>query len=97
MASGNSHSCSHYHSMDTGFPNGVGIHRIETESQEIVKNILDKLKIDDKGMQEQFKKWNGYAFNMGNGSLFTDYKEAQDALLERNFPDIYQDQQKGAI
>merc|ERR1719219_2282293 len=48
-------------------------------------------------MQEELKKWHGYAFNMGNGNLFTDYYEAQDELLKRNLEDIHNDKQRGAI
>ena len=102
MASAIPFSCSRYHNTKTGFPAGVGIHRLESPSapsgiKGFVRNLLDKLKTDDKSKQEELKKWHGYAFNMGNGNLFTDYYEAQDKLMERNLKDIHLNQQRGAV
>ena len=34
---------------------------------------------------------------MGAGKYFTNYKEAEDELLKRNFPDIAEDYQESAI
>ena len=44
-------------------------------------------------------KGHGYGFNMGHGKIipFEDYKEAAEALMERNFPEILQDRQTKVI
>ena len=44
-------------------------------------------------------KGHGYGFNMGHGKIipFKDYKEAAEALMERNFPEILHDRQTEVV
>ena len=44
-------------------------------------------------------KGHGYGFNMGHGRIipFKDYKEAAEALMERNFPDILHNSQSEVV
>ena len=44
-------------------------------------------------------KGHGYGFNMGHGKIipFKDYKEAAEALMERNFPEILHDRQTKVV
>ena len=51
----------------------------------------------DHEVQEKMKKFHSYIFNMGAGKYFTNYEEAEDELLKRNFPDVAEDCQASAI
>merc|ERR1712004_642097 len=54
---------------------------------------------DDLQLQEQMAKGHGYGFNMGHGKIipFKDYKEAAEALMERNFPEILHNRQTEVV
>ena len=47
----------------------------------------------DHELQEKMKRFHSYVFNMGAGQYFTNYEEAEDELLKRNFPKIANDDQ----
>ena len=57
------------------------------------------LGLTDQQLQEQMAKGHGYGFNMGHGRIipFKDYKEAAEALMERNFPEIFHDRQTEVV
>ena len=54
---------------------------------------------DDMQLQEQMAKGHAYGFNMGHGKIipFKDYKEAAEALMERNFPEILHNRQTKVV
>ena len=57
------------------------------------------LGLTDQELQEQMAKGHGYGFNMGHGKIipFKDYKEAAEALMERNFPEILHNRQTKVV
>ena len=42
-------------------------------------------------------KGHPYAFNMGHGKSFQDYKEAANALMERNMSAVLHNKQTGVV
>ena len=62
-------------------------------------SLLQLLGLSDQELQEQMVKSHSYAFkyayNMGNSYVipFQDFKEAVEALMERNMPDVLQNRQ----
>ena len=61
--------------------------------------LPDLLGLTDHQLQEQMAKGHAYGFNMGHGKIipFKDYKEAAEALMERNFPEILHDRQTEVV
>ena len=59
--------------------------------------ILGLLGVTDQELQEQMAKGHPYEFNLGGGKVFKDYKEAVNALMERNIPDILHDKQTEVV
>ena len=76
---------------------GIGIHSLTPSSSPLPLPSL--LGLSDLQLQEQMAKGHGYGFNMGHGRIipFKDYKEAAEALMERNFPEILHDRQTKVI
>merc|ERR1719312_1316004 len=48
-------------------------------------------------MLDKMKKIHSYIFIMGAGQCLENYKDAEDALIKRNFPDISQNDQQSAV
>ena len=76
---------------------GIGVHFLTPSSNPVPLPHL--LGLTDQQLQEQMAKGHGYGFNMGHGKIipFKDYKEAAEALMERNFPEILHDRQTKVI
>merc|ERR1719494_1505323 len=77
---------------------GIGIHFLTpTPSPPPLPRLLGFN--GDVQLQEQMAKGHGYGFNMGHGKItpFKDYKEAAEALMERNFPEILHDRQTKVV
>ena len=77
---------------------GIGIHFLTpTPSPPPLPRLLGFN--GDMQLQEQMAKGHGYGFNMGHGKIipFKDYKEAAEALMERNFPEILHDRQTEVV
>ena len=53
--------------------------------------------LDDQDLLENMNKGHQHIFNMGGGKLYNNYRDAEEELLERNMPEIYNDQQKNAV
>merc|ERR1719312_1391185 len=70
---------------------------------EIQKSVLELLgsveegPATDEDVQNEMKKMHSYIFDMGGGKYFTNFEEAEDELLKRNFPDIFKNCQKRAM
>ena len=78
---------------NTGSPLG----KSEILASEVKKSILELLGSTDGEVQEKMKKVHSYIFDMGGGKYFENYEDAEDELLKRNFPDIFNNCQKGAV
>ena len=76
---------------------GIGIHALTPSSSPL--RLPRLLGLTDLQLQEQMAKGHGYGFNMGHGRIipFKDYKEAAEALMERNFPDILHNRQTEVV
>ena len=76
---------------------GIGVHFLTPSSKPLP--LPDLLGLTDQQLQEQMAKGHGYGFNMGHGKIipFKDYKEAVEALMERNFPEILHDRQTKVV
>merc|ERR1711994_462881 len=76
---------------------GIGGHFFTPSSKPLL--LPDLLGLTDQQLQEQMAKGHGYGFNMGHGNIipFNDYKEAAEALMERNFPEILHDRQTEVV
>ena len=61
--------------------------------------LTELLGVSDRELQEQMAKSHPYVFNMGHGQSiqFKDFKEAAEALMERNMPDILHDRQTEVV
>ena len=76
---------------------GIGIQSLTPSSSPLPLPRL--LGLSDQQLQEQMAKGHGYGFNMGHGRIipFKDYKEAAEALMERNFPEILHNRQTKVV
>ena len=76
---------------------GIGVHFLTPSSKPLPLPVL--LGLTDQELQEQMAKGHGYGFNMGHGRIipFKDYKEAAEALMERNLPEILNDRQTKVV
>merc|ERR1712004_891885 len=77
---------------------GIGVHFLTPSSSPLpVPRLLGFN--DDLQLQEQMAKGHAYGFNMGHGKIipFKNYKEAAEALMERNFPEILNNRQTEVV
>ena len=76
---------------------GIGVHFLTPSSNPVPLPHL--LGLTDQQLQEQMAKGHGYGFNLGHGKIipFKGYKEAAEALMERNFPEILHDRQTEVV
>ena len=59
--------------------------------------LLGLLGDTDQELQERMAKGHPYIFNMGHGKSFQDYKEAANALMERNMQEVLHNRQTGVV
>ena len=71
---------------------GIGLNFLTPTSPS--RPLLDLLGLTDLQLQEYLAEGHPYGFILGHGrnTAFKDYKEAAKFLMERNIPDIAQDQ-----
>ena len=76
---------------------GIGVDFLTPSANPV--SLPHLLGLTDQELQEQMAKGHGYGFNMGHGRIipFKDYKEAAEALMERNFPEILHDKQSEVV
>ena len=76
---------------------GIGVHLLTPASTP--KPLLDLLGLTDEQLQEVMAKDHPYGFCMGHNRniRFSNYKEAMEALMERNLPQILRDRQTEAV
>ena len=74
----------------------ISVTGIQKSVLELLGSAADGAATDHE-VQDKMKKHHSYVFNMGAGNYFTNYEEAEDQLLKRNFPKIAEDCQDSAI
>ena len=76
---------------------GIGVHLLTPASNP--RPLLDLLGLTDEQLQEVMAKDHPYGFIMGHNRNipFSNYKEATEALMERNLPQILRDRQTEAV
>ena len=79
----------------------LGIRKLEDKSgngeltELLAGNSFEPL--NEEQMKKRLQKNFPYIFNLGGGSCYDNYKQAVDALVKRDLPDIYNDEQSNVI
>ena len=88
------HSCPFPHDIATKRPQ-LGVSLLAPSPNP--RPLLHLLGATDQELQKEMARGHPYQFNLGHGRSFKDYKEAANALMERNMPDVLNDQQTTVV
>ena len=88
------HSCPFPHDIATKRPQ-LGVSLLAPSPNP--RPLLHLLGATDQELQKEMARGHPYQFNLGHGRSFKDYKEAANALMERNMPDVLNDRQTTVV
>ena len=88
------HSCPFPHDIATKRPQ-LGVSLLAPSPN--LRPLLHLLGATDQELQKEMARGHPYQFNLGHGRSFKDYKEAANALMERNMPDVVNDRQTTVV
>ena len=82
----NKHCCFNKHDKHN---KGTPLGNSKIQAPNVKKSVLELLGSTNCEMLDKMKKIHTYMFDMGAGQYFENYQDAEDALIKRNFPDMF--------